>query len=145
MSHTTRVSNVKITDIAAAKAAVETLNRDHNLGLTFTQPAQVRLWSEERAVAFAIGVPGTRFNVGFEGNEQDGYSPIFDAHGGELSRVIGGGQHLAKTVEERNLSNIGKFMHAYGVEAVRNVAQTAGAMMQETFNPQTGETVMQLA
>lgn len=146
MSHTTKVNSVKITSIAALERAVQTLNNQKGLNLTVRRNAPCKLWYENRQCAVVVDVPGVQMglNVGFEGNEQTGLTPIFDAHGGWIAKHIGGGKALAKTTEERQLANIGALMHAYAVEAVRDVAGASGAMITEEFNPATGETVMQL-
>ena len=147
MSHTTTINAVKVTSIAAMERAVQALNQRHGLNLKLTRNGQCTLWYEKKQCAFVVDVPGVQrnLNVGFEGTEATGYSPVFDAHGGWIAAKIGGGQKLAKTAEEHQLSHIGALMHAYATEVVRDVAGVAGAAITEEFNPATGEMVMQLA
>lgn len=147
MSHTTTIKTVKVTNVNAMERAVAQLNQKHGLNLKFQRGGSVQLWYEAKPCAFTVTIPGVRkgLNVGFQGTEAEGYTPLFDAHGGWIAEHIGGGKKLAKTDDERNLANIGMLMHAYAVEQVREVAGQANCMVGEEFNPATGEMVMQLA
>ena len=146
MSHTTTVKSVKVTNVQAMRRAVEALNAAQGTNYVFTDNGHCQLWGTKKSCAFTITVPGVRMglNVGFEGNEAEGYTPVFDAHGGWIAEHLGGGRSLAKTPDEINLSNIGKLMHQYSLEVVRTVAGEAGCMLTEQFNAETGQTVVQL-
>jgi hypothetical protein len=147
MSHTTSVKTVKVTDIRAMEAAVQHMNETKGTNLKMVMGGEVQLWFEKQKCAFVINVPGVQrnLNVGFQGNEAEGYSPVFDSHGGWIAKYIGGGKDMAKTQDEHNLANIGGLMHAYAVQSVRNVASSAGSQIDLTYNNATGETVMLVA
>lgn len=147
MSHTTTIKSVKVTDIPALERAVEHLNRTEGLGLRIRHHASCTLWFEQRPCRVVIDVPGVSrgLNVGFEGSEATGLTPVMDTHGGWIAKKLGAGASIAQTAEERNLAAIGKLMHAYAVETVRSVARNTNAMITEQFNAETGEMVLQLS
>lgn len=147
MSHTTTVKSVIIKDLNALEQAVHSINKLEGMSLSFRRNGKVRLWSESRDVAASIDIPGVGqgLNVGFEGNQKIGYTPIFDAHGGWIAEYLGAGQHIAKTTEEKNLSNIGKLMQAYAAEVVRGEAMDLGLLVEEDFDPETGQVVLNIA
>lgn len=146
MSHTTTIKSVKVTNLNAMERAVEALNAKHGLNLRVKRNSRVQLWFETKAAALVVDVPGVDrgLNVGFVGNEREGYVPVFDAHGGWIADKIGGGAELAQTADEHNVANIGMLMHAYAVETVREVAGASNAMVTESFDAATGQTVMQV-
>lgn len=142
MSHTTRVTETRIHDLAMLARAVDKLNAEQGLGLVYREGGSVQLWSTTKSVAATVYVPGTRFNVGFErAPDGNGFSPIFDAHGGEIYRVLGQGREIAKTTDERNLSNIGKLMQAHTIVALQSAALMQGATVSGHQNA-AGQYVM---
>lgn len=145
MSHTTVVKDVRVHDLNHLRTAVENLNTSQSLGLTYEDGGMVNLWSTKRNVAANVRVPGTRFNVGFAAAEDgNGYVPVFDAHGGEIYRVLGQGREIAQTAEERNLSNIGKLMQAHTLAALTSAAMMQGATVSMS-EPVAGQYVLQVA
>lgn len=143
ISHTTRVKAVKVKDIDALRAAVETLARERNINIRLEENAGARLWSTEPKCAFVVKVPDCRFDLGFERQEDGSYAPMFDAHGGYLAKFLGGGRELAKTPEEQMLSNIGGIMQAYTREVLTRTAQMQGALVNTT-TAEDGTVVLQI-
>lgn len=144
MSHTTRVKAVKVLDLNALEAATANFARERGVNISFERNAPVRLWSTTPKVDAVIKVPGTWFDLGFERQDDGSYTPIFDAHGGYLAKVLGGGRELAKTPEEQMLSNIGGIMAAYAREVLVRTAQAQGALVHEFVAPD-GTMVLQIA
>ena len=143
ISHTTRVKAVKVTDIDALRAAVDTLARERNVKITLEENTGARLWSTEPKFPYVVKVKDCRFDVGFERGEDGSYTPVFDAHGGYLAQFVGGGQKLAKTPEEQMLSNIGGLMQAYTREVLTRTAQMQGALVT-TSTTEDGTVVLQV-
>lgn len=148
MSHTTRINSVKITNVNAMRRAVQRLNNAKGLNLEFVDKnAKAKVWERSIPVAFAVNIPGVQMglNVGFEGDPQKGYTPVYDYHGGWIGQKIGGGHDIAETPEEQRLAHIGGLMQAYAHEVALEVAGQANAMVDETFNAETGEVVLLVA
>lgn len=143
MSHTTRVRAVKVKDLNALEAAVQTLARERNIDIRFERDTGARLWSTSPKCAAVVKVPGCRFDLGFEQQEDGSYAPVFDAHGGYLAKFLGGGQSIAKTPEEMTLSNIGGIMQAYTREVLTRTAQMQGAMIN-SHTTEDGTLVLQI-
>lgn len=144
MSHTTRVKAVKVLDLNALEAAVQNFARERKVNISFERNAPVRLWSTTPKVDAVVKVPGTRFDLGFERQEDGSYTPVFDAHGGYLAAVLGGGRELAKTPEEHMLSQIGGIMQAYTREVLMRTAHAQGALVSEHIAAD-GTVVLQIA
>ena len=134
ISHTSRVADVRVQDIEALKSAVQDLAKQ-GLPVRLEENGTCRLWSQAPRMPYVVKVGNTsgpnRFDVGFEkAKDGVGYVPVFDAHGGWLGQVLGQGQDIAKTHEERLLSNIGKLMQSYTVHALQNEAWKQGGHVQ---------------
>lgn len=141
MSHTTRVSEVRVHDIDALQAAVTEL-QSQGVNVTLERDAPCRIWGQAPIKPFVVHNHAGRFDVGFEeAKDGNGYTPIFDYHGGELYNVMGQGKQQAKTPEERVLSNIARLMQAYAIKALSNAAyQAAGTV--NTVKQEDGSYIM---
>lgn len=136
ISHTTKVSSVRVHDIAALRAAVAALQQE-GLPVSLEENAPCRLWSQNPKMPYVVKVNNAsgrnRFDVGFEkAADGKGYIPVFDYHGNWIGEVLGQGFNVAKTNEERVLANIGKLMQAYSVQALQNEAYRQGCSVTLT-------------
>lgn len=147
ISHTTRLNNVSVRDIAALRAAVEQINAAKGLNLSVKENSTCRMYFAEDNVPcdVVVHVPGCRFDLGFRKTANNTYEAVFDAHGGELARFLGGGQHIAKTDEERKLSNIGGLMQAYTQKVLETAAMNNGFSVYAQHDEATGNLIMQIA
>ena len=143
MSHTTRVSEVRVHNVAALERAVASLNAEAGTKITMKRDADCRLWgSAKERCDVVLTVEGCRFDVGFQkAKDGIGLVPIFDAHGHELYQHLGQGREQAKTTEEYSLCHVGRLMQAYAREAIYHEALMQGASVTMHTNP-TGQLVM---
>lgn len=136
MSHTTRISQVRINDAEALRLAVQDL-QSKGIKVSFHENAPCRIWGRSVTCPYVVRNDAGRFDVGFEKAEDGvGYTPVFDYHGGELYHVLGQGREIAKSPEDQRLSNIGKLMQAYTLQALQVEAYKQGGMVsfQEAAN-----------
>lgn len=146
MSHTTKVNSVRVHNVQALATAITELNASTGLNITMHENTTCRLWGSSTAKCdVVLKIPGQRFDVGFQkAPDGNGLVPIFDAHGGELYRVIGQGSEICQTREDHNLSNIAKVMQAYTQQAIYAEALAqSGNILSQTVTEQ-GAIVMQV-
>ena len=141
MSHTTRIAEVRIHDIAALETTIRQL-QEQGINVTLERDAPCRIWGQAPVKPFVVKNHAGRFDVGFEkAADGNGYTPIFDYHGGELYRVLGQGKEQAKDHSENVLSNIAKLMQAYSINALTNAAYGAGGTLN-TVKQEDGSYIM---
>lgn len=146
MSHTTRVSDVRVHNVQALFSAVDALQRRSGVRMTIKENADCRLWATSKVrCAVVVTVDGCRFDVGFEkAKDGIGLVPVFDSHGDELYQHLGQGREQAKTAAEQALCNIGKLMQEYAYHAVQHEALMQGATVAGTMN-EAGQYVLTVA
>jgi hypothetical protein len=143
MSHTTTVSDIVISDVAALRSAITRLQKggiDVELKENETPRAYYNAQSGMGKADFVVHLKGSTYDVGLYKNESiKGYEARTDFFGGSVQRTLGVGDGLT------NQDKLGKLYQAYSVEAVRRQAMRQGYTVNERLDADTGKIQLRLA
>lgn len=125
MSHTTTISNLVFTDVAALQAAADEL-RQRGIRCEMLENAIPRAYynNQMTQAPLVLRLDDSRYDVGFYEDEgKEGLTPKCDLWGGDIKNVLG-----APTEEGVNETDaaLGKLRNAYAVQATTNAALQQG-------------------
>lgn len=128
MSHTTKLTGIKIVDIEALKDAIAHLkNEGVNISLKENTKPRMYYRSQEYVVDYVISIPDSAYDIGLEKQADGSYAPIYDAFNGEVRNQVGAPYHVVgETVEEQKTLDMSKIVDLYGVYAAKNQLESEG-------------------
>lgn len=131
MSHTTTIKTVKITNVQALHKAVAEL-KAKGVNCELVENARPRMYYDHQQVLcpYVLKLPGTKYDVGFEKQEDGSFAPIFDEYQGYVSSQIGAKCALPKTAEGRSQHAIGQLMQGYAKHAAIDAAVSQGYVVE---------------
>jgi len=125
MSHTTTVSDIMITDVAALRSAVEELKR-RGMNIQLRENATPRAYSQGQTgmgqAPFVVNIPDSKYDVGLY-KVEGGYEARTDFYMGEVEKVLG---VTPKKGESATQAKMGKLYQMYGVHAAEQQAFRQG-------------------
>ncbi len=131
MSHTTKLDGVEIKDIAALRAAVQTL-QGQGVKCELVEKARPRMYygNQGENCDYVLQLHESRFDVGFQKTESGAYAPVFDEWGNNVGSQLGATCPMPDTVEGKAKHQIGKLMQEYAKNAATNAAIAQGYMVE---------------
>jgi hypothetical protein len=134
MSHTTKLNNVVIRDVAALTAAVAELQAA-GVRCELKTNAKPRMYygNQHGDCDYVLSLKDSQYDVGFDRQKDGTFVPVFDEWNGHVSRQIGADAAVCpmpNTPEGRAQHAIGKFMQFYAKNAAINAAVSQGYMVE---------------
>lgn len=125
MSHTTKVGNVAITSLAALRAAVENLQQQGvNCELVENQKPRMYYDNQHGVCPLVLKLPESRYDIGFDLQQDGSYAPVFDEWGGHIAGQVGATKKIPGA--SSSVQAIGRLLQEYGIEAAREAAIAQG-------------------
>lgn len=133
MSHTTTIKSLAIKDTRAIVKAVEEL-RAQGVNCQLLTNAVPRLYYQNQhgRCDYVVNLPGCRFDVGLDLQSDGSYAPVFDEHGGLVSKHLGVGKSNGRDAK----AHIGKFIQAYAKNAAIFAAVDNGYVVTDVTTDQ---------
>ena len=130
MSHTTKISGIKIPNIAALESAIEELALK-GIKITLTPDASPRSYysgfgQEQEGMgkaAYVIGLADAKYDIGLYDDGNGGYEARTDFWAGSVEKVLGA---QASAKEYQDQAKMGKLFQAYAVHATIATARMQG-------------------
>lgn len=143
MSHTTKISGVKIKDIDALQKAVADL-KAKGIDCDLVQNAQPRMYygSQHGKCDYVLKLNKGDYDVGFDKDKDGAYVPVYDEHMNKVGKHIGATCPMPDTKEGRAQHQIGQLMQGYAKHAAINQAQREGYMVTNSQIDQNGSVVL---
>ena len=120
MSHNVKVTGVAINDIDCLIRAVNEVSREKGIPMILHERKQQVGWQgrlSPKVYPYVLSIAGCPFEIAFE-EENGTYTPLFDQHGGYISKVLG------RSPESKSISEDGTY------ESVRSAADDIGQLLQ---------------
>lgn len=136
MSHTTSISDIVFSDIAALESAVKELQKS-GVNCTLVKNATPRAYYANQTgmgeAPYVLQLGGAKYDVGFYWNDQKkGYEARSDFFGGSVAGALGA---KAATAEEGERAKLGKLYQMYGVHAATRKAVQSGYSVRRMTKP----------
>ena len=137
MSHTARISAIKITDIAALRLAVQDLQKMGVVCSLVENDTPRAYYNNQEGMGrapYVLKLDGAKYDIGFY-NEADVkvYEPRTDFFGGSVENILG-------VKDGTDQGRLGKLFNLYSANAVINTAIRKGYKHSRFINPTTGLT-----
>ena len=132
MSHTTTVSEIVISDVAALQSAVAEL-KERGLDIDLVEQTKPRAYSKnqpgmEHPAPYTIRVNTGRYDVGLYVNSNgSGYEARADFFGQDVERVLG-----VRSMGDGDQARLGKLYQMYAVHAATRQAMMKGYQVQRS-------------
>lgn len=138
MSHTTQITSVRITDINALESAAEKL-RAEGVNCQIVRDQKPRMYYENQhgKCDYVLSLPDSRYDVGFDKQEDGSYVPVYDEWANQIKDQIGAACPVDNE-GDRSLCHIGKFMQYYAVDAAINAATAQGYYVESAETDEQG-------
>lgn len=145
MSHTTKVSTVPIKDISALQSAVQEL-KDQGINCELVENQQPRMYYRDQSgkCDYVLKLHDTKYDVGFEKQEDGSYAPIFDEWNNYVGSQIGNKYVAAENNDSVRQAKIGKLMQAYTKNAAINQATAQGYMVSNSYTDNDGNIQLEI-
>lgn len=128
MSHTSKISSIKIQSIPALRKALLELNKQ-GVKCTLEENASPRAYSVNQAglgkADYVIRLPDARFDVGLYKDEKGCYEARTDFFLGSVEKVLGVAPSSKQAAEQAKL---GKLFQRYSLCAAEESARSKGLM-----------------
>ena len=135
MSHTSEVSDILFTDIAALTAAVNELSRS-GLNISLTKGGTPRAYYQTQEgmgpASYVVKLEDAPYDVGiYKHPSKNGYVARTDLFMGHVARILGGKVSAGEKTEQAAL---GKLYQTYGIHAATRKAVSQGMTVQRVNN-----------
>ena len=130
MSHVTRLSGIKYSDVKAIEQAVADLQKQGiKCSLVRNQKPRVHGMDASPVCDYVLKLNGA-YDVGFEKQKDGTFSPVFDSYQNHVGKEIGATCPMPHTAEGKLQHQMGKFAQAYALNAAKNKAMAEGYMVE---------------
>lgn len=139
MSHTAKITAIKITDIVALRSAVEDMNKMGIRCQLVENQAPRAFYQQQEGLGvapFVLKLDGAKYDVGFYPETQNGvmaYEARTDFYQGSVEKVLG-------VSDGTDQGKLGKLFNLYSANAVINTAIRKGYRYMRSVNKDTGLT-----
>lgn len=133
MSHTSRLTGIKINSVQALYAAAKGL-RERGVNCEILQNAQPRMYFRDQhgKCDYVLYLKNGRYDVGFQ-KEDNSYTPVLDHYQNHVSNQIGAHCPMPNTREGKEQHTIGMFYQEYAKAAAIESAELQGYSVEECF------------
>lgn len=139
MSHTTTIKSVRITSATALAAAVAELKAAGvNCELKHNVKPRMFYADQHGVCDHVLSLPGIKYDVGFEKQNDGSYAPVFDEWAGAVGSQIGATCPMPGSREERAQHAIGRLMQGYAKHAAIEAAVMQGYTVEGTTTDAQG-------
>lgn len=143
MSHTTKLKSIAIRDISALRSAVAEIKAS-GVECELVEKQTPRMYSPQQekdlgVCDYVLRLPNSRYDVGFEKQQDGSYIPVFDDWNNQVGSQIGAACPMPGTKEGNAQHAIGRFMQSYLKHATTNIARAKGQMVQSCHVNPNGE------
>lgn len=139
ISHTTTIGTVAITDIAALRAAVNDL-KNSGVQCELAEKTKPRMYFNHQEVQcdYVLKLPMSKYDVGFQKQENGTYLPMTDLYGNHVAGQLGASCPMPQSQEGRAQHAVGKLMQGYARHAATNAARAKGYTVERSFTDKDG-------
>lgn len=141
MSHTTKLKSLILKDATAIRQAVQDLNAE-GVKCHLAEDARPRMYfgNQSDNCEFVLVLEDSRYDVGFEKQDDGSYIPVFDEWQGYVNNTLGAGEAcpVPNSPEGRVQHQIGKFAQHYTKHATINAAAAQGYFVEGTTIDEQG-------
>lgn len=150
MSHTTTLKGIQIRDISALRSAVaELMQAGVNCRLEENATPRMYYANQHGKCAFVLKLPNSKYDVGFDLQEDGSYLPVMDTWAGEISRHIGVANPSCEMPKDHTeadaLRSIGRFSQSYAKFAAMNAAAHQGYIVDSAHTDEKGNVHLRLS